>query len=121
MNLQIERIFENEVLIMKKLWRNYSYAIILVVLCLASLVVIKINLPSSPNQYMTITVSTGESLWEISQRYEEQHGLSEMEFIKWVEKYNGISGDTIFSGDNIIIPIDAGKMEMKEVQNFASY
>ncbi|KAA9021826.1 cell division suppressor protein YneA [Niallia endozanthoxylica] len=106
---------------MKKLWRNYSYAIILVALCMVSLVVIKINVPSSPSHYMTITVSAGQSLWEISQKYEEQHGLSEIEFIKWVEKYNGISGDNIFTGDNIIIPIDARKMEVKEVQNLASY
>ncbi|WP_394231853.1 LysM peptidoglycan-binding domain-containing protein [Niallia oryzisoli] len=105
---------------MKKLWRNYSYAIILVVLCMVSLVIIKINLPSSHENYMTITVSSGESLWEISQKYEEQHGLSELEFVKWVEQYNGISGDHIFTGDHLIIPIKMGEMEIKEVQEFAS-
>ncbi|WP_338447771.1 LysM peptidoglycan-binding domain-containing protein [Niallia oryzisoli] len=105
---------------MKKLWGNYSYAIILVVLSMLSLVVLKINLPSSPDHYVTITVSAGESLWEISQKYEGQHGLSEMEFIKWVEQYNGISGDHIFSGENIIIPIKAGNIELNETQDLAS-
>ncbi|WP_071394621.1 cell division suppressor protein YneA [Bacillus tuaregi] len=105
---------------MRKLWSKYSYAIILVVLCMISLVVIKVNLPLSHDHYMTITVSAGESLWELSQKYEEQHGLSEREFIKWVEHYNGISGDHIFVGDNLTIPIKSGHAELVEIQDLAS-
>lgn len=32
-------------------------------------------------------------------------GLQKKEFIKWVEQYNGINGDHILSGDDLVIPI----------------
>lgn len=91
---------------LKKLWKNYSYAIILVVLTMIASLMIKISLPSSPERYMTITVMDGDSLWEISEEYENQHELTKKEFVEWVEQYNGISGDHIFSGDNLVIPIE---------------
>ena len=48
---------KDEVLMLKKLWKNYSYAIILVVLSLVSCVcMFKISLPSSSENYMKITV-----------------------------------------------------------------
>lgn len=65
----------NEVFSLKKLWKNYSYAIILVTLTMIAAIIIKFNLPNT-HQYLTITIQDGESLWEISQKYEEQHGLS---------------------------------------------
>ena len=89
---------------MKKLWKNYSYAIILVTLTMIAAIIIKFNLPNT-HQYLTITIQDGESLWEISQKYEEQHGLSNQQFIEWVEKKNGISRDYIIAGKDLVLPI----------------
>jgi hypothetical protein len=107
---------------MKKIWKNYSYAIILILLSLMASIIIKINLPST-DQYKTITVMDGESLWEISQKYKSEHGLTETQFIKWVETYNGISGDHIVSGADLVLPIVDGSLESndgEEVHELAS-
>ena len=106
---------------MRKLWRNYSYSIILVVLSLVASIIIKTNLtPTDVDQYMTITVEDGESLWEISQKYEEQHGLSKEEFFKWVEKHNGVSRDYIVAGKDLVVPIKSEPIAIDEVQELAS-
>ena len=106
---------------MKKLWRNYSYSIILVVLSLVASIIIKTNLtPTDTNQYMTITIKDGESLWQISQKYEEQHGLSNEEFFKWVEKHNGVSRDYIVAGKDLVLPIKSEPIAIDGVQELAS-
>jgi cell division protein YceG involved in septum cleavage len=106
---------------LKKLWRNYSYSIILVVLSLVASIIIKTNLtPTDADQYMTITIKDGESLWEISQKYEEQHGLSREEFFKWVEKHNGVSRDYIVAGKDLVVPIKSEPVAIDEVQELAS-
>ena len=105
---------------MKKMWRNYSYTIILLVFSLLALLFVKINVSASQDSYMTITVTEGESLWTISEKYEDEHGLSKGQFVKWVETHNGISGDYIFVGEDLIIPIKMNSNESIEVQNLAS-
>lgn len=106
---------------MKKLWRNYSYSIILVVLSVVASIIIKTNLtPTDADQYMTITIKDGESLWEISKKYEEQHGLSKEEFFKWVEKHNGVSRDYIVAGKDLVVPIKSEPIAIDEVQELAS-
>ena len=106
---------------MKKLWRNYSYSIILVFLSLVASIIIKTNLTSTDtDQYMTITIQDGESLWEISQKYEEQHGLSKEEFFKWVEKHNGVSRDYIVAGKDLVLPIENELIAIDDVQELAS-
>ena len=106
---------------MKKLWRNYSYSIILGFLSLVSLLIIKIDVtPTEIDQYMTITIKDGESLWEISQKYEEQHGLSREEFFKWVEKHNEVSRDYIVAGKDLVVPIKSEPIAIDEVQELAS-
>jgi hypothetical protein len=104
----------------KKLWRNYSYTIILVIFSLIALLFVKINLSVTQDSYLTITVTEGESLWTISEKYEDEHGLSEGQFVEWVETHNGISGDYIFAGEDLIIPIKMNTNETFEVQNLAS-
>ena len=106
---------------MKKLWRNYSYSIILVVLSFVASIIIKTNLtPTDTDQYMTITIKNGESLWEISQKYEEQHALSKEEFFKWVEKHNGVSRDYIVAGKDLVLPIINDPITIDDVQELAS-
>ena len=105
---------------MKKMWRNYSYTIILLVFSLLAILFVKINLSASQDSYMTITVAEGESLLTISEKYEDEHGLSKGQFVKWVETHNGISGDYIFAGENLIIPIKMNSNGSIEVQNLAS-
>jgi cell division protein YceG involved in septum cleavage len=104
---------------LKKLWKNYSYAIILVLLTMFATIIIKFNLPD-PHSYMTITIQDGESLWEISQKYENQHGLSDRQFIEWVEKKNGISRDYIVAGKDLMVPITEEAIIIEHTTSLAS-
>lgn len=53
-----------------------------------------------------ITVSEGDSLWEISDQFSDQHPLSNKEFVKWVMLHNDIEEDQIFPGEELIIPVN---------------
>ncbi len=97
---------------MKKLWSSYSYAIILFVLSLAAsfILVVQTETPESDN-FVTVTVSEGDSLWAIAKDFSEEHSMSADEFISWVEQNNGIAGGRIFPGDEIVIPVKAVESE----------
>lgn len=91
---------------MKKFIQNHTYALILASFCLVfSIIILSMN-HSSSKSYMKITVSEGDSLWTIAERYSSDYSLSVHEFIKWVEQQNGITGDTIHPGDELIIPVN---------------
>ena len=100
---------------MRKFWRNYSYAIILVLISFAGSLIYSNYLPSSADDYIKITVSKGETLWGISEQYAEHHSLSKTQFIELVEEYNGISADHIFAGDELIIPIKDIPVQMDQI------
>jgi hypothetical protein len=90
---------------MKKLWNQYSYAIILLVLSCSIAIIISIH-NNDKDKYLKITVSDGDSLWKISEQFSNQHSLSGNQFISWVKKHNEINGDQIFPGEKIIIPVN---------------
>lgn len=63
----------------------------------------------------------GDSLWGIAQKYEEQHNFTEREFVSWVKKYNGLANDTIYAGEQLIIPIDVNQqIHLDHYQELAS-
>jgi cell division protein YceG involved in septum cleavage len=92
---------------MKKLMEKYSYAILLIILSCVLTVILSFRLNSNVEEkFITITVSEGDSLWNISNQYAEQHTYSNNEFISWVKQHNVIEGDRIYPGDEIIIPVN---------------
>jgi cell division protein YceG involved in septum cleavage len=99
---------------MKKLWENYSYAIILLAASLIFSVVAKIHL-NNDDAYITVTIEEGQSLWEIAETFAHDHNLSENEFISWVVKENGIVGEMIYPGDEIVIPVVAEQIEPTQI------
>lgn len=90
---------------MKKLWSKYSYAILLIGLSFALTFVFAERTQSSINEnYLSITVEEGDSLWQLSKSYSSEHQLSPEEFINWVKKNNQID-EELFAGESIIIPV----------------
>lgn len=90
---------------MKKIWNQYSYAIILIVLSFGISIIFSAQTnKSATDKYLSIEVAQGESLWKISQKYTEEHNLSQQQFINWVKKANKID-DTIYAGDTLVIPV----------------
>lgn len=91
---------------MKKIWNQYSYAIILLLLsCTLAFVLAFQQSPKNQDKYLKVTVTDGDTLWEISQKYAGEHSLSNKEFVNWVKKHNRDVGDEIFPGEEILIPV----------------
>jgi hypothetical protein len=88
------------------------------VLSLAGATIISVNNQEpSLDQYISVTVDEGESIWELSQQYENQHHLSPQKFVRWVEDNNEMKDTTIYAGDTLVIPV---KKESRYAQDFAS-
>ena len=91
---------------MRKLWKQYSYAMILIGLSCLSAVIISIQFHSfDRDKYVKVTIAEGDSLWQIASVYAEENSLTNDEFVSWVKKHNSIHGDQIFPGEEILIPV----------------
>ncbi|MFF2449755.1 LysM peptidoglycan-binding domain-containing protein [Neobacillus sp. NPDC058068] len=92
---------------MRKIWNQYSYAITLIILSCSFAIVLSIqNHTNDKENYLKVKISEGDSLWEISKQYSEQHTLSNEEFVGWVKRNNKNIDDHIFPGEEIIIPVN---------------
>jgi hypothetical protein len=108
---------------MKKLWNQYSYAIILIVLSFgAALLLSGYDKIFGEEDYMKVTVNEGDTLWGLSEQFSEGHKLSAEEFVMWVAEENGIAGNAIKPGEQITIPVkgDSNTRQLQnDLQNFA--
>ncbi|AUO10829.1 MAG: cell division suppressor protein YneA [Priestia megaterium] len=60
------------------------------------------------DKYSTVTITKGDTLWELSNKYHNHHHLTTNEFVKWVEDVNDLNSDTAQSlspGDKLYIPV----------------
>lgn len=101
---------------MKKLWNKYSYAITLIILsCSLSFILSFQHESTSQEEYLMVTITEGDSLWEIADQYANQHSLSNEEFVAWIKKHNEIDENKIFPGEEIIIPVSIEAPSTKEL------
>jgi LysM repeat protein len=105
---------------MKRIYKRYSYVMILVIISFSAALLFADYVKDANSEgYVKITVEEGESLWTIANKYADKHGLSSDEFVSWVERTNGINGDTIFPGDELVIPVMEKSDANVEVTNYA--
>ena len=60
---------------------------------------------SSVKGYTYITVSDNDTLWGIACEYADEHYSSVYQYIREVKTLNGLTGDAIYSGSKLIIPV----------------
>ena len=60
---------------------------------------------SSVKGYTYITVSDNDTLWGIACEYADEHYSSVYQYILEVKTLNGLTGDAIYSGSKLIIPV----------------
>jgi hypothetical protein len=55
--------------------------------------------------YVTITLSEGDSLWKVNEAYKEYHQFEFFQFVDWIEEKNQVRAESLKVGDQLIIPI----------------
>ncbi|MBP3041253.1 LysM peptidoglycan-binding domain-containing protein [Bacillaceae bacterium Marseille-Q3522] len=103
---------------MNKLWSKNGYVLILLFVSFVSTLIL-LGQHKSSDQYVKITVSEGDSLWSLSERYSNAHSYTPQDFIKWVEKNNGLSDDQIRPGDLLVIPVAKDQILEKQYASFS--
>ncbi|EIJ81401.1 cell division suppressor protein YneA [Bacillus methanolicus PB1] len=105
---------------MRIVWKRYSYAIILVIVSFTAAFLYADYVKDANSEgYLKVTVEEGESLWTIAEKFSDRHGLPSDEFISWVERTNGINGDNIYPGEELVIPVLENSEPQVEVTNLA--
>src|SRR5690348_1258374 len=100
---------------MKTLWNHYSYAIVLILISCITALIFSIRFDTFHHKhYITVTVSEGDTLWNIADSYSEEQSLSKAEFVNWVKIHNQIDEDYIFPGEKITIPVSSSQTTNNE-------
>lgn len=86
-------------------------AFFIVCIILATLISSQLQ-PINKNEYLEITISEGDNLWNLAQTYSKEHSLTTSSFINWVEKVNKIDADRIKPGESIVLPIPINNKEL---------
>jgi cell division protein YceG involved in septum cleavage len=63
------------------------------------------NKAYASNEFVQVEVNYGDTIWDFSKIYKEQHDLSTKEFIKRVEKLNNMDANHLEEGQIILLPI----------------
>jgi cell division protein YceG involved in septum cleavage len=91
---------------MKQVWSSYSYTIIFAAGLLSLILLMTFtNFEKSDEQFMKVTVESGDTLWAMAEQYEEAD-MSTTEFVKWVREANELETTHIQEGQTIVLPIE---------------
>lgn len=60
---------------------------------------------NSVKGYTYITVAKNDTLWNIACEYSDEHYSSVYQYIREVMTLNGLTGDSIYAGSKLIIPV----------------
>jgi len=63
--------------------------------------------PVNANDYETVTIKSGDTLWNIATRYKENGNVTA--FIDWVEDVNHVNAKDIKAGEKLVIPVKKHK------------
>lgn len=88
------------------IWNRFSYIIILFVLSFLSAGYLFLTTGSEPS-YETVTVSKGDTLWTIAEKFEGEYSMSREEFIKWVGEENNLISFSIEPGMSLVLPVES--------------
>lgn len=98
---------------------SYSFYILFIILGVLFIAALGLSFESkNSKEYATITVSKGDTIWSLAEKYDGIYRLSKQDFIQWVEEKNYLYSSNIFPGDQLIIPVK--KRDIKKISNFAN-
>ena len=84
---------------MKMTKLDFSFFIVFLVMFIIMIIsVIIVMKPIERDQYLEVQIQKGDTLWDLSQKYQSYHDLDTKEFIDWVSNVNRISKDILLPG-----------------------
>lgn len=89
---------------MKKYIARHALELLMVVSLIGSLCVIFME-PATETDYIQHTVQTGETVWEIAERYADKQVKPFNEFVFEIQQQNKLAGRYIQPGDILVIPM----------------
>lgn len=89
---------------MKKYIARHALELLMVVSLIGSLCVIFME-PATETDYIQHTVQTGETVWEIAERYANKQVKPFNEFVFDIQQENKLAGRYIQPGDILVIPM----------------
>jgi LysM repeat protein len=89
-----------------QIWNRCSYIIILFVLSFLSAGYLFLTTGNEPS-YETVTVSKGDTLWTLAEKFEGEYSMTREEFIKWVGEENNLISFSIEPGMSLVLPVES--------------
>lgn len=103
------RIYKREFEIMNTfIEKNIFFLLLVGIICMFSVISFVKYGKDSTNHYLEITVSQGDTLWEIAQEY-NYNNIDTSKFIAQVKDVNNLNGKILKAGDHLLIPV-SGKV-----------
>jgi cell division protein YceG involved in septum cleavage len=90
---------------MKKLWATHSYTILLILVSCFSTLFLSLQSDIKEEEYIKVTVKSGDTIWEYAEQYSNDSQLSKKQFVKWVLTQNELSEKQLYPGEELILPI----------------
>ena len=91
----------NKHYVLKNCRRFYTFIIILTII-FSSIFFASSVYGYEVNQYDTVTVKSGDTLWTIAQEYNKSGDIRKL--IVKIKKVNGLESSIIYAGDQLVIP-----------------
>lgn len=89
---------------MKKYISRHALELLMVISMIGALCVIFAE-PETQVGYIRHTVQTGETVWEIAERYADRQVKPFNEFVWMISDTNNLAGKYIRPGDELLIPL----------------
>ena len=95
---------------MKKYIARHALELLIISALIGALCVIFME-PDTTTSYLEHTVQTGETVWEIAERYADKQVRPFNEFVYEIQAQNKLAGKYIQPGDVLVIPMTANSVE----------
>lgn len=90
---------------MKKIWSTYSYTILFLLVSCVTALIISLKTDIHDEEFVKITVTEGDTIWEIAEQYTKDSNLSKEQFVNWVLTQNERDEKQLYPGEELVIPV----------------
>ena len=89
---------------MKQKIERYALEILIVISAIGIICTLAME-PETETSYLQHTIQTGETVWEIAEKYSDRQRKPLNEFVYSIQQENTLTGRYIHPGDVLVIPL----------------